>query len=431
MKRVAIQKGKTVSGMLFFIFLYFVLDFFLHFPNRINGYGLIRPTMIAAILIFILLFSHAGILKEKFQGDVFKAMGILLLYIFISSPLVEYAGSFYRSFLVGFIKAIVFFYFTALIIDTYKRQIIFITFFVGIQTFRVLEPLYLNITDGYWGDRTFISGGEFANRLAGAPADIINPNELGFIIVTIIPFLHYLMLKRGFMIKLLYFILLPCLLYALLLTMSRGAMVVLLVGAWIILKNTKYKLPFILLGAVLTIVGWSTLDNFTKDRYLSIFGAGKIEQNTKTSEGRINGLLGEFQLGMSRPIVGHGVGTTREAKYNLTGRSQASHNMYGELVIEIGLVGLFFFIKFILAIKKELGRFKVIETEDPQLLYHQDINKICKIVLVMYAIYSLNYYGLSQYYWYLLAALVVVNNRLMVNRMNTLGTHPHLLKESA
>jgi hypothetical protein len=286
------------------------------------------------------------------------------------------------------------------------------------------------MTEGYWGDRTFVSGGEFANRLAGAPADIVNPNELGFVIVTIIPFLHFIMLKRGFIIKSLYFILLPCLLYALLLTMSRGSMIVLLVGAWLILKNTKYKLPFLILGAVLAVAGCITLDSFTKDRYLSIVGAGKLEQNAKTSEGRLNGLLGEFKLGMSRPIVGHGVGTTREAKYNLTGRSQASHNMYGELVIEIGLIGLFLFIKFILAIKNELKKIDVGESNDPQIIYHQNINEICKIVLIMYAIYSLNYYGLSQYYWYLLAGLVVVNNRLMSDRFKELEQNAQLTVDS-
>src|SRR5690606_1226423 len=114
--------------------------------------------------------------------------------------------------------------------------------FVGCQVIRVLEPLYLNITDGYWGSKTHLGGGEFASRLAGAPTDVINPNELGFVIVTAIPFLHYLLFSRGWICKLIYLSLMPALMYALILTMSRGAFLALLVVAWVVWKESKHKL---------------------------------------------------------------------------------------------------------------------------------------------------------------------------------------------
>src|SRR5690606_9877918 len=134
----------------------------------------------------------------------------------------------------NFIKAIVFLYFMALIVDSDKRLKWALAVFIGCQVFRVLEPLYLNITQGYWGASTYLGGTNFASRLSGAPADVINPTELGFGIATVIPFLHYLLFSRGWFSKLLYLSLMPALIYALILTMSRGAFLALLVVGWVV-----------------------------------------------------------------------------------------------------------------------------------------------------------------------------------------------------
>src|SRR5690606_42071421 len=55
--------------------------------------------------------------------------------------------------------------FTALTIDTEKRLKWFIAVFVFCQIFRVLEPLYLNITQGYWGSATHLQGDRKSTRL--------------------------------------------------------------------------------------------------------------------------------------------------------------------------------------------------------------------------------------------------------------------------
>ena len=158
----------------------------------------------------------------------------------ITLPFVTWPGSVLINNLPEFVKAVVFFFFTTLIIDTEKRLTIFLLIFISCQVFRVFEPLYMNITSGYWGDRTYLGSGEFAARLSGAPSDIVNPNGLGFIIVTAIPYLYYLIwLSPRKLLKLLFLIILPLLIYALVLTMSRGAFLALLVILWMIFKESK------------------------------------------------------------------------------------------------------------------------------------------------------------------------------------------------
>src|SRR2546430_8139392 len=64
--------------------------------------------------------------------------------------------------------------------------------YVATQLWRVLEPLYLHVTSGYWGSATSLGNWESMDRLARSPYDIINPNGLGFVIIMTLPLLHFL-----------------------------------------------------------------------------------------------------------------------------------------------------------------------------------------------------------------------------------------------
>lgn len=411
--------SETVSSATFVIYLYFIVDFFLRFSSRFPWYGKIRPTLLAVGIISLLLFVQREKFKGRFEDPVFRAVLVLLGYIVVSLPLVEWPGSVIRSNLDPFIKAIVFLFFTALIIDTEKRLKWFLIVFVSCQVFRVLEPLYMNLTQGYWGSATFLSTREFANRLSGAPADVINPNELGFVIATIVPFLHYLLWPLGWKCKALYLALMPALLYALILTMSRGGFIALLVVAFIVFKESSKKMSLCFLAVVVVIGAVSVMTPVQKDRYLSLID--RDAEGGASAEGRIQGMIGEFKLGLTRPIVGHGLGTTQEAKFHKRGSTQASHNLYAELIIELGIIGLVLFLRFLIKIAKKLSSvredFKKRNYTDKDFYYR--LNKVLIAVFWMYAVYSINYWGLSQYYWYLFGGLVIAFGRLVNSKVES------------
>jgi hypothetical protein len=406
-----------VSTFCFGAYIFFLLDFFLRFPARIPGYGSIRPTVVELGLISLLLFVQKDKLKGRADDPIFKAILVLIAYIVITIPFVEWPGSVLRVNAKDFVSAIVFFIFTALIVDSEKRLKITVGVFLACQLFRVFEPLFLNLTTGYMGSATHLGGGDFAGRLSGAPADVINPNELGFVIVTAIPFLHYLLLPRGWKGMLLYGLLLAPMLYALILTMSRGAFIALLVVAWMVFKESKRKWLLLLVVPVIAAIGWSTMSPLQKDRYLSLIDGDTT--GGASVEGRLQGMVNEFKLGLNRPIVGHGVGTTPEAKVNVMGgRRQASHNLYAELLIEIGSIGAILFLRYLFAIYR---RFRSnVEAVSRLGLRRSDfffgLNKIFVALFWMYAVYSLNYWGLSQYYWYFFGGLVLVYGRLLQKR---------------
>lgn len=408
-----------VSTFCFGAYIYFLLDFFLRFPARIPGYSHLRPTMMMLALISVLLFLQKEKLKGRAQDPIFKSIVILIAWVFLTVPFVEWPGSVLRENGKDFISAVVFFIFTALIVDSERRLKITVFVFIACQVFRVFEPLAMNLTSGYMGSATHIGGGEFAGRLSGAPADVINPNELGFVIVTAIPFLHYLLLPRGLKGLLLYGLVLAPMLYALVLTMSRGAFVALLVVAWMVFKESRRKWLLVAIMPLIAAVAWNTMSPLQKDRYLSL-----IDPDTKggaTVEGRFRGMSNEFKLGLNRPVVGHGVGTTPEAKVNVMGgRPQASHNLYAELLIEIGIIGAAIFFYYLLSIYRRFKTnnqvFRRLELERKDFLF--GLNKAFLALFWMYAIYSLNYWGLSQYYWYLFGGFVLVYGRLLEKRLD-------------
>src|SRR5690606_31236093 len=108
--------SRSINTITFVIFLYFLIDFFLHLSARIPGYGVIRPTLLLVLIISLSIFLQ----REKVSGwskdPISSSVLVLIFYIFISLPLVEWPGSVIRNNLSEFVKAVVFFFFAALLI---------------------------------------------------------------------------------------------------------------------------------------------------------------------------------------------------------------------------------------------------------------------------------------------------------------------------
>ena len=173
-------------------------SWFLHLPTRITALGLVRADLLLVCVIFMLaLLGLAGQGPQTpSERRTRKMLWVLVLYAAVTIPLVEWPGSVLKIGFPQFFKAFVFFYFTVTLVNSPRRLTWLLVVFLACQMVRVVEPVYLNMTEGYWGSTASMSGEESMDRLSGAPTDVVNPNGFAFVILTVIPFLHFLTARR-------------------------------------------------------------------------------------------------------------------------------------------------------------------------------------------------------------------------------------------
>lgn len=394
----------------FKLYMLFIISWFTHLPTRVPFLGAIRFDLILIALITIFVLGGS---KDKYEGDrgLDRVLALLFLYILITVPFVAWPGSVIKAGIPDFIKALVFYFFTVSLVDTEKKLKVFLLIFIVVQTFRVLEPLYMNAAYGYWGGSTHLGGGATMERLAGSPYDIINPNGLAYVITSVIPFLHYLSLRRSIGLKAVYIAGLPLLVYALVLTASRSGFLALGVIVAGIFVKSRHK---VVLAVILVLAGSlaiANMDDEHMERYLSITESDV--RGSETASTRIEGVKDNFRISMERPILGHGLGTSLEAMANIAGKGLKAHNLYAEILIEIGIAGLLLFLFYAWTL---FSRLRSLSRDMKRRVDRDDffvgLTSALQVWFLMNILFSFASYGLSSYEWYLFGGLIVVTKRL-------------------
>ncbi|MBE9528373.1 MAG: O-antigen ligase family protein [Proteobacteria bacterium] len=402
--------------MVFAIFILFTASYFLHLTSRIPALGLIRFDFILIFVVLGLAILSGSFSRYQKNLQPTRLLLYLLLFILVTIPFVEWPGSVINYGIVNFSKVAIFFFFITIIIDTEKRLKIFVTVFLLCQTFRILEPVFLHITTGYWGDiaySTINAEQQSLNRLSGAPHDVVNANQFAWVINSTLPFIYYLLWQSVKTLKILAILLFPIFVYALLLTGSRSGLLSLLLIVIIIMLLGKNKSKKIIIGTVifipmiLFIAG--NLSPELGERYLSIID--RDVAGGASAAGRVTALSKNFSTVSNKPFIGHGLGTSQEISANFGGggRAMLTHDLYVEVLQELGLAGFIIFALYIKAVIISLLRARRIlmdlSSEHSWLL---NLVTATLVWLGMHLFYSLSCFGLSSWEWYLFGGIATV-----------------------
>ena len=402
----------------FKLYLIFTVSWFLHLSARIPILGIIRIDLLLVVVITLMVFTGKNSdIKPITSNRCSRILFILIAYSVITVPFVEWPGSVINNGLPSFVRAVVFYFFSVFLINSERKLKIFLAVFLTCQTIRIIEPLYLHLTQGYWGAAAYMSG-EMMDRLSGAPYDIINPNGLAFVIDSVLPFNYFLSLVsiRWAIISILTF---PAFIYTLVLTGSRSGfigMLAIMVGIW---YKSRKKIRILLIFMAVFIIMINFLNANLKDRYLSIFDSHT--KNAATAEGRLTGMEENFKVAMRRPLFGYGLGTSREANANFGTEDKPAHNLYAELAQELGLIGLVIYLHFIKSIIQNfiVSRKTILNSRsDNKFLTY--VEKAMEVWLLMNILFSFASYGLSSYEWYLFAGFSVILATLKVSEKQSL-----------
>jgi len=160
----------------FNIYLVFVISWFTHLAARLPVLGAIRFDLILIVFMTLTIFfgnKDENLTREIKSSKIHKIITLLLVFVVVTLPFVEWPGSVISHGLENFIKAIVFYYFTIFFVTDESKLRLFIIVFLGCQSFRILEPVYLHLTQGYWGSFASMANWEYMDRLSGAPSDVV------------------------------------------------------------------------------------------------------------------------------------------------------------------------------------------------------------------------------------------------------------------
>jgi putative inorganic carbon (hco3(-)) transporter len=414
----------------FYLFCVFIVSYFTHLAARIPALGVLHVDLLLAGAI-ALAIAFSGPRRRKGPAPpmdpVAKQLWLLLGYIIVTIPFVEWPGSVIHN-LQDYAKSLCFFFFVVATVDTTRKLRILLGVYVAAQVFRVLEPLEMHIRGGYWGSFTSLGNWEYMDRLAGSPFDVINPNGLGFVIIMTLPLLHLILKPDTTARKVLLVALVGAMCYALVLSASRSGFLGLIFLGVLLVWGSKHRGAYLTLGAVLLVASIALMTDLQRERYVSIFSHSA--KGGATAEARITGVIDDFKVSLRRPFFGHGLGTSAEANSHFRGEDLPSHNLYTEVAEELGYVGLVLLLGLIWGFLKACWRAQLIVSAtpmtDPRLRFLHEVAVALVVVVGVDLFFSFAAFGFSEPYWYFFGGLSVATARLAVKLVPAVAEIPAL-----
>jgi O-antigen ligase len=177
--------------------------------------------------------------------------------------------------------------------------------------------------------------------------------------------------------------------------------------------KSRHFIRGVILMVVIAAAVFAQLDDIHKQRYLSMIdqdAAGRA-----SAVGRIEHVKRALTMFSEKPLFGYGLGTYREANWNLKGEDLVSHNLYSGALVELGMLGAFIYFMFILSIFKNLQIVKKLEvnrTKD----YSLTAANILESVLITQLAFSLFAGGVTYYIWFLLGGLSVATLKISTEK---------------
>jgi len=388
--------------MAFPLLLLFIISYFLHLTSRLPFLGAIRFDFILMGLLSLLVILQPKEYSQQSHDFSIRQKLVVFVCCFIATiPLVKWPGSVLWYGLEFYLKVVLFFFFITAFVKTELQLKVLVSVIIGCQVFRGLEPVYLNITTGYLPEVAHSQGGNSAlARLGGAPHDVISANPYAWVIVTTGPFLYYLCYLKTTFFKLLTMAVASLLVYGLVLSGSRTGLVILVVvvlaSAYFSQNKGKGLIASLALifGVGYIIAGLLSPELF--ERYLSLVDSSAVGGDT--AQGRFNGIKTALTSTSNfYGLFGHGLGTSREVNANYFGHAQISHNIYIELLQEVGIIGFILFCMYIKTIFQSLhNASKKIAAGS----YLGRLTIALRVWIIMDIVYGFACYGLSSWEWY-------------------------------
>ena len=257
-------------------------------------------------------------------------------------------------------------------------------------------------------------------RMIGVDTTLGDPNSFGASIVFALPIVVALWKadiggKRG-RVLLTGYVGLSSL--CILLTGSRSSLLGLLVWFTVIIWGTKYRFTALVGFAAMAPVAFVALPESLQTRFETIVNPDAGPANAKESgEGRIQGFLTGLDLWAANPLTGVGPGAWRPA----TGSNIESHNLPGQLVGELGTLGLLAFLAVLAGFAVNGLRMRAIRRDHPEWSNHLIFQvSSATLVGVVLLLFMGNFgHNLFRFSWLWYGGFVIIAQHCVLRRVAT------------
>lgn len=342
--KIRIVDYPRISTGLVALFCLYIVLWYLQIGYRSSLLGSIRFELLFAIFLLCMAFFCAD--RQDLSSPLYTYAMLFLGCILFQIP---FSQDFETS-LTVFMDRVVKFAFISVLIVLLIRSPLHLKFFVVaflLACFRLSQEGFVgSITGGLvWENQGIM-------RLHGPTPMYEHPNSFAGNALGVIPFVVFLFPILGSVLKLSLVVQGLLSLYVVLRTGSRTAYVAFLVFLLYVLGTTKKKIKILLILIVLAVIMIPLIPGQYIERFESIFTLK--EKEGRSSETRIEIIKDSWEVFKEYPF-GVGVGAFPAVRKKMFGRTQDTHNLYFEIVTNLGVEGLVVFIFFICNIMRALA----------------------------------------------------------------------------
>jgi len=406
-------------GGLFIGLLAYLIIYYSQIGSRIPALGAVRLEFIVGAVVCSLMCFKVAASSESFSENTLNVLCLTFLgVVALGVPFALVRAVALDSFII-FAKSLLIYFMIVAAVDSEKKLRMFLYVYIIMSSLLFVEPFLFSLQGlGFRYNNGMM-------RLYGVAGFFAHPNSLGAITSSIFPFLYALMhSERSPIRRFLIFLLFPIGLRVIMLTQSRTAFVGVMVFVALLWLHHERKLLssvmlLVFLSAAFLLAPSQTITRFaTLSNMSSMLEFSDPLDTTMVSEygsmgSRWRLLLRSLHVFMEHPVFGVGIGNYVVESLRVFGAWTPTHNLYTEILAELGIIGFVLFISIIVltfrnlrTAKKQL--FKI----EPEESFKQQIIWAVWAFLVMRLVVGFFGHDLLNNYWWVGGGLSVVLLRL-------------------
>lgn len=370
--------------------------------------GSIRIELIVAVIILIVVLASGRTNRIQIQTDPVCKMVFILFGVMMLSMLqaFDFATSWER--VNEFLKVFLFFIMAVSLIDSEKDVEVILWAFAIVTTFIAYTAIH-----------NFISG-DIIKSLGNSRADYAVADKgmgsghvaLANMTLQAMAIPWYLgVCNQKMWLKILGGSLFLICFYGVVISGSRGGFIGMVTLFVLMIYFSEHRFPMIILGGLFMFA----LPMFSATGYMDAISNIFTGDTGVSGSSRIDGLRNGFEMMLRRPLLGVGPGCYPIARKAWFGWSLWSHNLYGQIMGDLGLSGVIVFFVFLRNYFKKCLSLKNIYKQNPAKIAIFNAIIVSTIVRLVLGMGS---HSLYIFFWYLLAAIIINETRFCSTEEN-------------